>query len=88
MSWEGQQGRFLEAAWEKARTRPRAVRTPDLRAIQDEIYHLRVAAPPVPDRFYWWRRDQFEREMRLAAERLWEEARAASRPSGRRASER
>ncbi len=77
--------RKVEAAWEKARTRPRTVRTSDLRAIQDGIYQLRVAAPPVPDRFYWRKRDQFEREMRLASEQLWEEAQAAS-PSSRHAS--
>jgi len=71
--------RKLEAAWDKARANPRNVRGQDLRAIQDGIYHLRAVAPPVPDGFYWKRREQFEREMRLAAERMWEEASAATR---------
>lgn len=67
----------LENAWGVARTKPRSLRATELRAIQDRIYHLRVAAPPVPDTFYWRKRDQFEWEMRLAVERMWEEARAA-----------
>jgi hypothetical protein len=69
----------LEAAWEVARAKPRSLRGAELRAIQDRIYHLRAAAPPVPDRFYWRKRDQFEWEMRLAVERMCEEARAAAR---------
>ena len=74
--------RKLEAAWDKARANPRSVRGQDLRAIQDGICHLRAVAPPVPDGFYWRRRNDLEREMRLAAERMWAEAEAA-RPKGR-----
>lgn len=72
----------LEVAWEKARTRPRVARTSDLRTIQAGNFRRRVAAPPVPDRFYWRKRDEFEREMGLAKERLWDEARTVSRPRG------
>lgn len=75
--------RKLEAAWDKARANPRSVREQELRAIQDGIYQLRAVAPPVPDGFYWRRRDQFEREMRLATERMWEEAEVAARSSRR-----
>jgi len=74
--------RKVEATMEKARTKPQAVRASDLRTIQDGIYQLRVVAPPVPDGFYWKKRGQFEQEMRLAVERLWEEAKAAGRSVG------
>lgn len=80
--------RKVEAAWEKAQTKPRAVPKSDLRAIQDGIYQLRVVAPPVPDGFYWKKRDQFEQEIRLAVEQLWREAETAGRSSGRNPSTR
>jgi hypothetical protein len=67
--------RHVDAAWEKARTKPRAVPKSDLRTIQDGIYQLRVIAPPVPDSFYRKKREQFEHETRLAAEQMWQEAR-------------
>jgi hypothetical protein len=71
--------RKVEVLWERARTRPRAVRISDLRSLQDGIYQLRVVAPPVPDGYYWRKRDQFEREMHLAAQRMCDEARAVPR---------
>jgi hypothetical protein len=64
----------VESIWERARTKPRSIRPADLRAIQDQIHMLRASAPPVPDGFYSKKRTQLELEMRLTAERLWEEA--------------
>ncbi len=72
----------VEATWEKVRTEPQAVPPSDLRAIQDGIYQMRVVAPPVPDGFYWKKRDQFEQEMRLAVEQLCREAESAGHSSG------
>lgn len=63
----------VEAAWRDGLRNPRSVRTAPLRAVQDGIYRLRVAAPPVPDRFYWSKREQFEQEMKAAAERMQQE---------------
>ncbi len=34
----------------------------EIRKIQDEIFEHRRSNPPVPDRFYWWKRDSQERE--------------------------
>lgn len=72
--------RQVESLWEKSRGNPRDVNSRDLRPIQDRIYGLRVAAPSVPDEFYWRKREQFELEMRTATERLWHEALAARKP--------
>lgn len=69
--------RTVESTWEKARADARKVRLQDLRAVQDGIYHLRASAPPVPDVFYWKRRDRFERETQLAVEQMWREIKAS-----------
>lgn len=78
----------VEATWDKARTNRRSVKAQELRAIQDGIYHLRAVAPPVPDGFYWRTRSRFEREMRIATEQMWEEARVAVRRTRGRTGER
>jgi SMODS-associating 4TM effector domain len=70
--------RRVEAAWETALARSSRVRATDLRAIQDGIYRLRSVGSPVPDRFYWRRRDQFEHEAKVASQSMWEEAQRAT----------
>lgn len=42
----------------------------ECRAIQDESYRVRAAAPLVPDWYYWRRRKHYECDMREAAEAL------------------
>ena len=34
----------------------------DIRIVQDEIFEHRRSNPPVPDWFYWWKRDSQELE--------------------------
>lgn len=70
--------RLVEAGWSDAIQRPRKVQDKRLRSIQDRIHHLRTAAPLVPEWFYWWHRDDYERQMRLAVDRMAQEAEAAT----------
>lgn len=70
--------RRVEAVWNDATERPRKVQDKQLRSIQDRIHHLRTSAPLVPEWFYWWQRDAYERQMRLAVDRMAQEAEAAS----------
>src|SRR5690606_28301001 len=71
----------VEAVWREAVQRPRKVREQELRSIQDGIHHLRTTAPVVPEGFYWRRRDVYEQQMRIAVERMSQEAQAATRLS-------
>lgn len=70
--------RRVEAVWSDATKRPRKVQDKQLRSIQDRIHHLRTSAPLVPEWFYWWHRDAYELQMRLAVDRMAQEAEAAS----------
>jgi hypothetical protein len=70
----------IEAVWGRALADGQAVDTAELRAIQDSIFRLRAGAPPVPDRFYWRKRGELEHGMRMAAQRLWEEAQMTTKP--------
>lgn len=66
----------VEALWGKGCAKPRSVKSSDLRSIQDQIFTLRTAAPPVPDAYYRRKRQEMEEQMKLATARLWEQARA------------
>ena len=70
----------VEGTWDRALNSGSGI--PDeteLRAIQDSVFRLRSVAPPVPDRFYQRKRDELELGMRLASQRLWEEAQELAR---------
>ncbi|MCZ2110075.1 MAG: hypothetical protein LC118_11005 [Dehalococcoidia bacterium] len=71
---QGELKRRVEAVWLDAVQGSRTAGDGQLRAIQDRIHHLRTAAPVVPEWFYWWRRDDYERQMRFAVERMAREA--------------
>ena len=72
---QGDLKELVEATWDRARLKPHSISPSDLRSIQDEIFRLRTVAPPVPDGFYWKKRDEMEHEAKAAIARLWDEAR-------------
>lgn len=60
----------LDVVWDRGLQDPGLVTVADCRGVQDGIYRLRVAAPPVPDWWYWRQREQMESEMRAATDAL------------------
>ncbi len=71
--------REVESVWVNGLEDERSICDRDLREIQSGIYRLRVVAPPVPDDFYWSKRDDMEQQMQLAAQRMKAEVEAAQR---------
>lgn len=63
----------VESVWGQALQKDSTVTLPDCRVIQDCIYRLRTAAPSVPDWWYQLRRERYQDDMIVAAQRMVKE---------------
>lgn len=70
---------LVTALWRTALGNPTAVTIPELRQVQDCIYHMRAGGPLVPDFWYRLRRAKYEADMRATAA-MWQAEVSAHHP--------